>query len=209
MNCLATVAALSVVLLAADDLPTSEAAVKARRTLERRLEDLSSKMDDVERAYVRRQRECYKEYETALRGLLTEVMADGSLDEANRIDAEVARVKQQVTSLKKDATAKPPLPRERFRDLVGRWRFEWGSTGKGSELIISRSGKLTSVAGNWTLPLIQRNGRILCLNMKTEIMELIPHNGNIVILGWPAKRRDPFKDQPRDVGIAVRIGPRE
>lgn len=120
----------------------------------------------------------------------------GNLDEAVRLRDAIQAQRKTMPAAEVDNP---------FRDIAGKWNFEWGTSDVKSPFTVNEAGQLVFSPRDKRQLAVQ-DGRILWVSSGTlTSIELIPSNGRLIVLGWsPKHHRHPLKTQPDHVGIATR-----
>ena len=132
------------------------------------------------------------------------------LKEALKIESEAVNLEDAngINSAIKYFEANTPVPpapdvvqkRNRIpKSLIGKWSGNWGTTGNPFKFDLSARGDLLD--GNVTT----RNNRLMLLDARSQIVELVPYNGGLLVLGYSrSKNLHPEKSLPDHVGFAAR-----
>ena len=139
----------------------------------------------------------------ALQTALEQEAKKVNLKEANRINDALTAHKNRASVLP-NPTAGSRIRHEDLTALpstmVGDWVGKWGTTGNPFEFHLS--GDSDSQYG----PITFQGQRVLLLERQSEYVELIPYNGNLIVLGYSrSKRKHPNKTLPNHVGLASRV----
>ena len=134
---------------------------------------------------------------------LKESVADAAkkvdLDEANKLNTIAEQYESTLfSSLLLDKNRLGPKRGDELPEVLrGEWSGNWGTTGKQIRLELDKSGCKNNGRISFS------NGRILILKKtKTQYLELIPHNGGILVLGYSSyKNLHPERTLPDHVGF--------